>query len=77
MSEWIEVKKQLPTKKIGGQVKVIFCGPNWGWPIVGLFTKWEDHEEWLEYDQQEDRYYSSDCDPPTWWMEFPRVPDKG
>lgn len=31
---------------VAQQADVLFCGPEWGWPITGMVTRWGTPEEW-------------------------------
>lgn len=75
MSDWIKTSDQLPCP-LGEQANVIFASPLWGWPLVGLFTHFENPEDgrWSYYDQVRDRYILWDSKDPTHWMLMPSVP---
>jgi hypothetical protein len=66
---WIRVEDRLPV----GQQDVLFGSPEWGWPVVGMYTE-EMPNPWSEYDQINDKYIEWEAEPPTLWMPKPKLP---
>lgn len=44
---WNTLPSQPPCA-LGEQADVLFCGEDWGWPILGMVTRWGTPEEWTE-----------------------------
>jgi hypothetical protein len=78
---WRDVATDPPCA-VGEQADVMFCAPGWGWPIVGVVTRFtESGYDWLLYDQENDKFLEwlpDGCKGPlpTLWLPMP-VPPKG
>ncbi len=74
---WNKAAEELPTTEPGAQEHVIFCSPDWGWPIVGLYTHWPEgsgSDCWSMYDQVNDKFVEWGNPAPTLWVYRPNVP---
>ena len=68
-SPWNKTKHILPSYD-NEMVDVIFCSPDWGWPIFGSFLI----NQWYIYDQINDIHHLWDRAEPEYWVAIPKIP---
>lgn len=83
---WRSLTEQAPCG-VGDQAQVLFCGPTWGWPILGVVSNFGTLDDWVAktgsaehwpgqyqfmmYLQDQDRYEIWDSEQPTHWLLAP------
>lgn len=52
---WNKLIERAPCA-LGEQADVLFCGHNWGWPMLGMVTRYGTLEEWTAKTGSADHY---------------------
>lgn len=71
VTAWNRLIEHAPCA-VGYQADVLFCGPDWGWPILGMVTRWGTLEAWVARTGSPDHYYGAEYE----WSVYNQEDDR-